>query len=104
MAGPTTGVTHVTNRDLAQFMTAVSDNAAANIFIDSVGKDNVNATLRGLELSKTMLRQKMIDILPGKCSGGEQARRIGGRANGFRHRSRAKSPVCDQRNDCLRPR
>jgi beta-lactamase class A len=155
MPGPTTGVTHVTNRDLAQFMITVSDNAAANILIDRVGKDNVNATLRGLGLSKTMLRRKMIDItaarrgdenvatpeemvrlleaiykakvlqkeataalkqlstlkqshiprlLPGKGSGGEQARRIGGRANGFRHRSRAKSPVCDQRNDCLRPR
>ena len=62
MAGLTAGVTHVTNRDLAQFMVAVSDNAAANILIDRVGKDNVNATLRGLGLSKTMLRRKMIDI------------------------------------------
>jgi len=55
-------VTHVTNRDLAQFMVAVSDNAAANILIDRVGKDNVNATLRALGLSKTMLRRKMVDI------------------------------------------
>ena len=62
MAGPTAGVTHVTNRDLAQFMVAVSDNAAANILIDRVGKDNVNATLRALGLSKTMLRRKMVDI------------------------------------------
>ena len=62
MAGLTAGVTHVTNRDLAQFMVAVSDNAAANILIDRVGKDNVNATLRALGLSKTMLRRKMIDI------------------------------------------
>jgi beta-lactamase class A len=62
MAGLTAGVTHVTNRDLAQFMVAVSDNAAANILIDRVGKDNVNATLRRLGLSKTMLRRKMIDI------------------------------------------
>ena len=62
MAGLTGGVTHVTNRDLAQFMVAVSDNAAANILIERVGKDNVNATLRGLGLSKTMLRRKMIDI------------------------------------------
>jgi len=43
-------------------MVAVSDNAAANILIDRVGKDNVNATLRGLGLSKTMLRRKMMDI------------------------------------------
>lgn len=62
MSGLTAGVTHVTNRDLAQFMTAVSDNAAANILIDRVGKDKVNATLRGLGLSKTMLRRKMIDL------------------------------------------
>jgi len=62
MAGLTAGVTHVTNRDLAQFMVAVSDNAAANILIDRVGKDNVNAMLRGLGLSKTMLRRKMIDV------------------------------------------
>jgi beta-lactamase class A len=63
MAGLTAGVTHVTNRDLAQFMVAVSDNAAANILIDRVGKNNVNTMLRGLGLSKTMLRRKMIDIV-----------------------------------------
>src|SRR5881394_703157 len=62
MAGLTPGVTRVTNRDLAQFMVAVSDNAAANILIDRVGKDNVNAMLRGLGLSKTTLRRKMMDI------------------------------------------
>jgi beta-lactamase class A len=62
MAGLTVGVTHVTNRDLAQFMVAVSDNAAANILMDRVGKENVNATLRDLGLSKTMLRRKMIDL------------------------------------------
>jgi len=62
MAGLTPGVTHITNRDLAQFMVAVSDNAAANILIDRVGKDNANAMLRGLGLAKTMLRRKMIDI------------------------------------------
>jgi beta-lactamase class A len=62
MAGLTPGVTRVTNRDVAQFMIAVSDNAAANILIDRLGKDNVNAMLHGLGLSKTMLRRKMIDI------------------------------------------
>src|SRR5213592_2622877 len=55
MAGLTAGVTHVTNRDLAQFMVAVSDNAAANILIDRVGKDNVNAMLRAVGLSKTII-------------------------------------------------
>jgi beta-lactamase class A len=62
IAGLTHGVTKVTNRDLAQFMVAVSDNAAANILIDRVGKDNVNAMLHSLGLSKTMLRRKMMDI------------------------------------------
>jgi beta-lactamase class A len=62
MAGLTPGVTRVTNRDLAQFMVAVSDNAAANILIDRVGKDNVNTTLHSFGLSKTMLRRKMMDI------------------------------------------
>jgi len=55
-------VTRVTNRDLAQFMVAASDNAAANILIDRVGKDNINVMLRGLGLSKTTLRRKMMDI------------------------------------------
>jgi len=62
MAGLSPGVTHVTNRDLAQFMVAVSDNAATNVLIDRVGMQNVNATLRNLGLTKTMLRRKMIDI------------------------------------------
>jgi beta-lactamase class A len=62
MAGLTPGVTRITNRDLAQFVVAVSDNAAANVLIDRVGMQNVNATLRSLGLTKTMLRRKMMDI------------------------------------------
>lgn len=62
MADLTPGVTRVTNRDLAQFMVAVSDNAAANILIDRVGRENVNAMLHGLGLAKTMLRRKMMDV------------------------------------------
>src|SRR6266480_2563090 len=61
MAGLTPGVTRVTYRDLAQFMVAVSDNAATNILIDRVGKDNVNAMLHGLGFSKTLVRRKMMD-------------------------------------------
>jgi beta-lactamase class A len=55
MAGLTPGVTRVTNRDLAQFMVAVSDNTAANILM-----------LRGLGLTKTMLRRKMMDFAAAK--------------------------------------
>jgi beta-lactamase class A len=62
MAGLTARVTRVTNRDLAQFMVAVSDNAAANVLYDRLGRDNVNAMLHSLALSKTMLRRKMMDI------------------------------------------
>jgi beta-lactamase class A len=62
MAGLTSGVTQLTNRDLAQFVVAVSDNAATNILYDRVGRDNVNAMLRSLGLSKVMLRRKMMDI------------------------------------------
>jgi beta-lactamase class A len=62
MAGLTAGVTRVTNRDLAQFMVAVSDNAAANVLYDRVGRDNVNAMLHSLGLSKMILRRKMMDI------------------------------------------
>src|SRR5437868_10399120 len=62
MAGLTPGVTRVTNRDLAQFMVAVSDNAAANVLIDRVGRENVNVMLRGLGLAKTALRRKMMDV------------------------------------------
>jgi beta-lactamase class A len=40
----------------------VSDNTAANVLIDRVGKDNVNGMLRGLGLTKTMLRRKMMDV------------------------------------------
>ena len=62
MAGLTPAVTRVTNRDLAQFVVAVSDNAATNVLIDRVGMQNVNASLRSLGLTKTMLRRKMMDI------------------------------------------
>ena len=62
MAGLTPGVTRVTNSDIAQFMIAVSDNTAANVLIDRLGMEKVNATLRNLGLTKTMLRRKMMDF------------------------------------------
>ena len=51
MGGLTPGVTRVTNRDLATFMIAVSDNSATNVLIDRVGMQNVNAMLDSLGLS-----------------------------------------------------
>jgi beta-lactamase class A len=62
MQGLTPGVTKVTNHDLAQFMIAVSDNTAANVLIDRVGMENVNATLCSLGLTKTLLRRHMMDF------------------------------------------
>jgi beta-lactamase class A len=62
MGGLTPGVTRVTLRDLATMMVAVSDNSAANVLIDRVGMDNVNAMLDSLGLTHTRLRRKMMDL------------------------------------------
>jgi beta-lactamase class A len=62
MGGLTPGVTQLTNRDLATMMVAVSDNSAANVLIDRVGMENVNALLDSLALHNTKLRRKMMDV------------------------------------------
>ncbi len=62
MEGLTPGVTKITNHDIAQFMIAVSDNTASNVLIDRLGMENVNATLRSLGLTKTLLRRHMMDF------------------------------------------
>jgi beta-lactamase class A len=62
MGGLTPGVTRVTNRDLATFMVAVSDNSATNVLIDRVGMANVNAMLDSLGLTHTRLQRKMMDV------------------------------------------
>jgi beta-lactamase class A len=62
MGGLTPGVTRVTNRDLATMVVAVSDNSAANVLIDRLGMENVNALLQSLGLHQTHLRRKMMDL------------------------------------------
>jgi beta-lactamase class A len=62
MNGLTPGITRLTLRDLATMMVAVSDNAATNVLIDRVGRENVNAMLDSLGLSHTRLRRKMMDL------------------------------------------
>jgi beta-lactamase class A len=62
MNGLTPGVTRITLRDLATMMVAVSDNSAANVLIDRVGMQNVNAMLDSLGLTHTRLRRKMMDL------------------------------------------
>src|SRR5215469_16325644 len=62
LLGLTPGVTRVTNRDLATMMVAVSDNAAANVLIDRLGMENINALLDSLGLTHTRLRRKMMDL------------------------------------------
>jgi len=51
----------VTLRDLCVLMIILSDNTATNILIDRLGMENVNQTLRGLDLSQTTLRRKLFD-------------------------------------------
>ena len=62
MNGLTPGVTRITLRDLGTMMVAVSDNSAANVLIDRVGMENVNALLNSLGLTHTRLRRKMMDL------------------------------------------
>src|SRR5207302_1891729 len=62
MLGLTPGVTQVTNRDLATMMVAVSDNSAANVLIDRLGMENVNALMRSLGLRQSKLQRKMMDL------------------------------------------
>jgi beta-lactamase class A len=62
LSGLTPGVTRLTNRDLATFMVVVSDNSAANILIDRVGMQNVNALLTSVGLQHTRLQRKMMDV------------------------------------------
>jgi beta-lactamase class A len=62
LGGLTPGVTRLANRDLATMMIAVSDNSAANILIDRVKIENVNAMLDTFGLHNTRLRRKMMDL------------------------------------------
>ncbi len=62
MGGLTPGITSVTLRDLATMVMAVSDNSAANVLIDKVGMNQVNALMDSLGLSHTRLRRKMMDL------------------------------------------
>lgn len=48
--------------DLALLMLAVSDNTAANILIDRLGIDAVNASIRNLGCAHTVLGRKMLDF------------------------------------------
>ncbi len=45
--------------DLVYLMISISDNTATNILIDIVGMDEVNATMRSLGMSGSVLRRKM---------------------------------------------
>ena len=62
MNGLTPGVTRITLRDLATMVVAVSDNSAANVLIDKVGMDSVNARMDSMSLKHTRLRRKMMDL------------------------------------------
>jgi beta-lactamase class A len=49
--------------DLLSLMMIVSDNTATDLVVEKVGRDNVNKTLRGLGLEKTMVVADCRDIL-----------------------------------------
>ena len=51
----------VTLRDLCVLMIILSDNTAANLLMDRLGIDSVNAALRALGLEKTTLRRRLFD-------------------------------------------
>jgi beta-lactamase class A len=55
------GTSSLALRDLAALMVVLSDNSAANILIDRVGMDRVNAFLKTQGLDHTRLNRKMID-------------------------------------------
>lgn len=62
LLGLTPGYTRLNLRDLASIMVAVSDNSAANILIDRLGLENINAMLQGLGLHTTRLNRRMMDL------------------------------------------
>ena len=62
MGGLTPGITSITLRDLATMMITVSDNSAANVLIERLGMDQVNALMDSLGLTHTRLRRKMMDL------------------------------------------
>jgi len=53
----------LTVRDLTELMMILSDNTATDLLTEMVGKENVNATLRGLGLSETRVVADCRDIL-----------------------------------------
>jgi beta-lactamase class A len=55
------GTPSLSLRDHATLVAILSDNTAANVLIDTVGMDAVNARLRSLDLTATRLRRRMMD-------------------------------------------
>ncbi|MFZ7125457.1 MAG: serine hydrolase [Desulfobacterales bacterium] len=55
------GSVHTLDR-VAQLMIAASDNTAANILIDILGKDRINAAAATLGMKDTILQRKMMDF------------------------------------------
>jgi beta-lactamase class A len=53
----------ITFRDLAALMMILSDNTAADVILERVGRDNVNSTMRSLGLEKTKIVANSKEIL-----------------------------------------
>jgi beta-lactamase class A len=53
----------ITIRDLSRLMMILSDNTATDLLVGLVGKENINATMHGLGLNKTVVIANCRDIL-----------------------------------------
>ena len=53
----------VTIKDLSRLMMILSDNTATDLIVERVGEDNVNATMKGLGLNKTIVVADCRDLL-----------------------------------------
>jgi len=49
-------------KDIITLMIVLSDNSATNILMDIVGIDNINQTIKSLNLDDTILQRKMMDF------------------------------------------
>jgi beta-lactamase class A len=56
----------ISYRDLLRLMMVYSDNTATNIFINELGRDNINQRIRALGLTQSQLNRVMMDTLAAK--------------------------------------
>lgn len=55
----------LTLEDLLNLMIDVSDNTATNMLFDILGKDNINCSLREININNTYVARKLMKVIPG---------------------------------------